>query len=197
MPTYLGADVAGVDRRQISSNKTDASCICPKGRSSNRDAGGSSEARPGAPHAGTAGHRKSGRPWVSKKLPSADQAKSWRKLGAVPQAEFEAGWRRPISRTTNGHHQGDSQHAYRLIDIAESERLVPHVGQLPSDSYTLHKLTQLSDERWPIARTGSFFTPASLAPWRSTLLSLDNSRSSGSFSVKSTSQGKVMGAQFR
>jgi hypothetical protein len=63
------ADVAGVDRRQISSNKTDASCICPKGRSSNRDAGGSSEARPVAPHAGTAGHRKSGRPWVSKKLP--------------------------------------------------------------------------------------------------------------------------------
>ena len=38
-------------------------------------------------------------------------------------------------------------HAYRLIAIAEDARLFPHVGTLPSDSYTLHKLTQLSDGR--------------------------------------------------
>lgn len=39
-------------------------------------------------------------------------------------------------------------HAYRLIAIAEDDRLFPHVGTLPSDSYTLHKLTQLSNERF-------------------------------------------------
>jgi N6-adenosine-specific RNA methylase IME4 len=39
-------------------------------------------------------------------------------------------------------------HAYRLIAIAEDQRLVPHVGQLPSDSYTLHKLTRLSDDHF-------------------------------------------------
>jgi N6-adenosine-specific RNA methylase IME4 len=39
-------------------------------------------------------------------------------------------------------------HAQRLIAIAGDERFVPHVGRLPSDSYTLHKLTQLSPERF-------------------------------------------------
>ena len=39
-------------------------------------------------------------------------------------------------------------HAYRLIAIAECPRLFPHVGTLPSDSFTLHKLTQLSDDRF-------------------------------------------------
>lgn len=35
-------------------------------------------------------------------------------------------------------------HAYRLIGIAESEWLFPHVGILPSDTYTLYQLTRLS-----------------------------------------------------
>jgi N6-adenosine-specific RNA methylase IME4 len=39
-------------------------------------------------------------------------------------------------------------HSHRLIAIAEDKRIVPHVGRLPSDSYTLHKLTQLSDDRF-------------------------------------------------
>jgi hypothetical protein len=39
-------------------------------------------------------------------------------------------------------------HAQRLIAIATDDRLFPHVGTLPSDSYMLHKLTQLSDERF-------------------------------------------------
>jgi len=39
-------------------------------------------------------------------------------------------------------------HAYRLIDIAEDARLVPHEGQLPSDTNTLYYLTRLSDERF-------------------------------------------------
>jgi hypothetical protein len=39
-------------------------------------------------------------------------------------------------------------HARRLVTIAEDQRLGPHVGLLPSDSYTLHKLTRLSDERF-------------------------------------------------
>ena len=39
-------------------------------------------------------------------------------------------------------------HAKRLIAIAKSERLGPHVDLLPSDSYTLHQLTRLSDDRF-------------------------------------------------
>lgn len=39
-------------------------------------------------------------------------------------------------------------HAYRLIAISESARLFPHVGTLPSDSYTLYQLTRLSDDRF-------------------------------------------------
>ena len=39
-------------------------------------------------------------------------------------------------------------HAQRLIRIAESERLTPHVGLLPSDSYTLEKLCALSESRF-------------------------------------------------
>ena len=39
-------------------------------------------------------------------------------------------------------------HAYRLIDIAECGRLVPHVGQLPSDTYTLYQLTRLTVPRF-------------------------------------------------
>lgn len=39
-------------------------------------------------------------------------------------------------------------HAYRLIAIAESKRLVPHVGQLPSDTLSLFHLSRLSDDRF-------------------------------------------------
>ena len=39
-------------------------------------------------------------------------------------------------------------HSLRLVRIAESERLYPHVGTLPSDSYTLEKLCALSDDRF-------------------------------------------------
>src|SRR5882672_5982714 len=39
-------------------------------------------------------------------------------------------------------------HVYRLIAIAEDERLFPHVGTLPSDTYTLYQLTRLSEDRF-------------------------------------------------
>jgi N6-adenosine-specific RNA methylase IME4 len=39
-------------------------------------------------------------------------------------------------------------HARRLIAIADSDRLGPHVGLLPSDSFTLYELTRLSDDRF-------------------------------------------------
>ncbi len=35
-----------------------------------------------------------------------------------------------------------------LIRIVENPRLYPHVGILPSDSYTLEKLCALSDDRF-------------------------------------------------
>ena len=39
-------------------------------------------------------------------------------------------------------------HVRRLIAIADSERLGPHVGLLPSDSFTLYELTRLSEPRF-------------------------------------------------
>jgi len=39
-------------------------------------------------------------------------------------------------------------HVFRLVGIAESARLFPHVGILPSDTNTLHHLTRLSGERF-------------------------------------------------
>ncbi len=42
----------------------------------------------------------------------------------------------------------EKTHTYRLIRIAECVRLLPHVGALPSDSYTLDKLRALSDSRF-------------------------------------------------
>jgi N6-adenosine-specific RNA methylase IME4 len=39
-------------------------------------------------------------------------------------------------------------HTYRLIRIAESQKLLPHVAMLPSDIYTLDQLDRLSDERF-------------------------------------------------
>jgi N6-adenosine-specific RNA methylase IME4 len=51
-------------------------------------------------------------------------------------------------------------HAYRLIAIAEDTRLVPHVGQLPSDTYTLYQLTRLSDERFAEMLDAGMIHPA-------------------------------------
>lgn len=39
-------------------------------------------------------------------------------------------------------------HAYRLIAIAQDDRIFPHAGILPSDSTTLYHLTRLPDERF-------------------------------------------------
>lgn len=39
-------------------------------------------------------------------------------------------------------------HAYRLMEIAACARLVPHVGQLPSDTLTLYQLTRLTEKRF-------------------------------------------------
>jgi N6-adenosine-specific RNA methylase IME4 len=39
-------------------------------------------------------------------------------------------------------------HVQRLIAIAANDRLCPHVGMLPPDSFTLHQLTKLAPERF-------------------------------------------------
>ena len=53
----------------------------------------------------------------------------------------------------NSHERGllpfGPTHAKRLVAIANSsERLGPHVDLLPSDSFTLHQLTRLSDDHF-------------------------------------------------
>ena len=60
-------------------------------------------------------------------------------------------WSRLIG---DNQHQGSgllpfgSRHVYRLISIAESDRLLTHVSVMPSDSLTLYQLAQLSDDRF-------------------------------------------------
>ncbi len=51
-------------------------------------------------------------------------------------------------------------HAYRLIAISEDPRLLPHVGALPSDSYTLHELTRLSDHQFKELIAENFINPS-------------------------------------
>jgi N6-adenosine-specific RNA methylase IME4 len=51
-------------------------------------------------------------------------------------------------------------HAHRLIEIADSaERLVPHVGLLPSDSFTLYQLTRLTDQRFAALLAAGVINP--------------------------------------
>ncbi len=58
-------------------------------------------------------------------------------------------WQQLVGR--NGH-QGvlpfKKSHAHRLMAVARDSRMVPHVGLLPSDSFTLYELTRLSKNRF-------------------------------------------------
>ena len=58
-------------------------------------------------------------------------------------------WQQLVGR--NGHRgvlPFRKSHAHRLMVVARAARLVPHVGQLPCDSFTLYQLTRLSQNRF-------------------------------------------------